>query len=120
MTSGANKRSLPNRPAKQCGDLGSGRRLLQQPDDKDVSQLNFQILRPSSLLVKSIAVFFTSVLSEGVVAMSVFAQLMRSTAGATAIEYGLIAALISIAAVTIMSTVGTNLSSTFNTVASYL
>jgi pilus assembly protein Flp/PilA len=52
--------------------------------------------------------------------MSVFAQLMRSTAGATAIEYGLIAALISIAAVTIMSTVGTNLSSTFNTVASYL
>jgi len=40
--------------------------------------------------------------------------------GATAIEYGLIAALISIAAVSIMSTVGHNLSTTFSTVASKL
>ena len=39
---------------------------------------------------------------------------------ATAIEYGLIAALISIAAVAVMSTVGTNLSSTFNTIAGKL
>jgi len=45
---------------------------------------------------------------------------MRNSGGATAIEYGLIAALISIAAVTVMSTVGTNLSTTFNTVAGYL
>ncbi len=37
--------------------------------------------------------------------------------GATAIEYGLIAALIAVAAVTVMSQVGTNLSSTFNTIA---
>jgi pilus assembly protein Flp/PilA len=48
------------------------------------------------------------------------ARLVADESGATAIEYGLIAALISIAAVTIMSTVGTNLSSTFNTVAGYL
>jgi pilus assembly protein Flp/PilA len=46
----------------------------------------------------------------------VFAVL-RDSSGVTAIEYGLIAALISIAAVTVMSTVGTNLSSVFNTVA---
>ena len=49
-----------------------------------------------------------------------FAKLLRNEDGATAIEYGLIAALISIAAVTIMSTVGTNLSSVFNTVATDL
>ena len=51
---------------------------------------------------------------------SFLASLLRDESGATAIEYGLIAALISIAAVTIMSTVGTNLSSTFNTVANSL
>ena len=40
--------------------------------------------------------------------------------GATAIEYGLIAALIAVAAVTVMGTVGTNLSSTFSSVATNL
>lgn len=43
--------------------------------------------------------------------------LLRDQSGVTAIEYGLIAALIAVAAVTVMGTVGTNLSSTFNTVA---
>lgn len=52
--------------------------------------------------------------------MSVFIQLMRSEGGATAIEYGLIAALIAVAAVVVMGTVGTNLSSTFSTVAASL
>jgi pilus assembly protein Flp/PilA len=46
--------------------------------------------------------------------------LMRNGGGATAIEYGLIAALIAVAAVVTMGTVGTNLSSTFSTVAGYL
>jgi pilus assembly protein Flp/PilA len=49
-----------------------------------------------------------------------FTKLMQDEAGVTAIEYGLIAALIAVAAVTIMATVGTNLSSTFNTVANKL
>ena len=49
-----------------------------------------------------------------------FTKLLRDEAGVTAIEYGLIAALIAVAAVTIMGTVGTNLSSTFNTVAGKL
>jgi pilus assembly protein Flp/PilA len=44
----------------------------------------------------------------------------RSEAGATAIEYGLIAALIAVAAVGVIGMVGTNLSSTFNTVANSL
>ena len=47
-------------------------------------------------------------------------QCLNDETGATAIEYGLIAALIAVAAVTIMGTVGTNLSSTFNTVATKL
>jgi pilus assembly protein Flp/PilA len=49
-----------------------------------------------------------------------FVKLFHDEDGATAIEYGLIAALIAVAAVTVMGTVGTNLSSTFNTVASAL
>jgi pilus assembly protein Flp/PilA len=47
-------------------------------------------------------------------------KLMRNEDGATAIEYGLIAALIAVAAVTIMGTVGSNLASTFTTVAGKL
>jgi len=47
-------------------------------------------------------------------------KLLANEDGATAIEYGLIAALIAVAAVVVMGTVGTNLSSTFNTVATSL
>jgi pilus assembly protein Flp/PilA len=49
-----------------------------------------------------------------------FVRLLNNEVGATAIEYGLIAALIAVAAVTVMGTVGTNLSSTFSTVATKL
>ena len=44
-------------------------------------------------------------------------KLMRDESGATAIEYGLIAALIAVAAITAMSSLGKNLSNTFNNVA---
>jgi pilus assembly protein Flp/PilA len=54
------------------------------------------------------------------IAFSSLEQLFAETSGATAIEYGLIAALIAVAAVGVMGTVGTNLSSTFNSVASAL
>jgi pilus assembly protein Flp/PilA len=47
-------------------------------------------------------------------------KLLRNEDGATAIEYGLIAALIAVAAVTVMGTVGTNLTNTFTTVAGKL
>jgi pilus assembly protein Flp/PilA len=47
-------------------------------------------------------------------------SLLKDEDGATAIEYGLIAALIAVAAVTIMGTVGQNLVSTFTTVAGKL
>jgi len=47
-------------------------------------------------------------------------KLLRDEEGATAIEYGLIAALVAVAAVAAMTTVGANLSTTFNSVASQL
>ena len=46
----------------------------------------------------------------------VFSRLLKNESGVTAIEYGLIAALIAVAAVVVMGTVGTNLSKTFSTV----
>lgn len=49
--------------------------------------------------------------------MKLFRDLVRNEAGATAIEYGLIAALIAVAAISAMTTLGSNLSDTFNKVA---
>ena len=46
--------------------------------------------------------------------------LVKDESGVTAIEYGLIAALIAVAAITIMGTVGTNLSGVFSKVAASL
>lgn len=43
-------------------------------------------------------------------------KLRRNEEGATAIEYGLIAALISVAAIAAMQSLGGELSTTFNTV----
>ena len=47
-------------------------------------------------------------------------RLMEDTNGVTAIEYGLIAALIAIAAIAAFTSVGTSLSSTFSYIASEL
>ena len=52
--------------------------------------------------------------------MRTFFNLVRDDKGATAIEYGLIAALIAVAAIGAMSSVGTKLSSTFNNVSDKL
>ena len=43
-----------------------------------------------------------------------FVALLRNTRGATAIEYGLIAALIAVAAIAAMQGLGNQLKSTFN------
>ena len=42
-------------------------------------------------------------------------KLLRDEAGATAIEYGLIAALIAVAAIGALGSLGNNLTNTFNT-----
>ena len=51
---------------------------------------------------------------------AVFSNLLRNESGVTAIEYGLIAALIAVAAIGAMGTVGGKLSSTFTDVANSL
>ena len=52
--------------------------------------------------------------------MKFFRKLRRNEEGATAIEYGLIAALIAVAAITAMSSLGEQLSTTFNKVSTEL
>jgi pilus assembly protein Flp/PilA len=49
-----------------------------------------------------------------------FAKLMNNSEGATAIEYGLIAALIAVAAIAAMRGIGTQLGTTFNNVSDEL
>jgi pilus assembly protein Flp/PilA len=52
--------------------------------------------------------------------MSKFIKLIRNNKGATAIEYGLIAALIAVAAIAAMQNIGSKLSETFNNVSDEL
>jgi pilus assembly protein Flp/PilA len=52
--------------------------------------------------------------------LSLVPRLLEDQDGVTAIEYALIASLIAIAAVVMMGTIGTNLTTTFSKVASSL
>ena len=52
--------------------------------------------------------------------MMLFKKLMKKEDGATAIEYGLIAALLSVVIIVAVTAVGTNLKTTFTSVASAL
>jgi pilus assembly protein Flp/PilA len=47
---------------------------------------------------------------------TLISRFAKNESGATAIEYGLIATLIAVAAITIMTTVGTSLVGTFTTI----
>ena len=50
--------------------------------------------------------------------MTILKKFLREQTGATAIEYGLIAALIAVAAIAAMQGLGTSLSGTFNSTSS--
>ena len=50
----------------------------------------------------------------------VIAKFLRDEDGATAIEYALIAALVSVAGITALTTMGTEVATMFNTVAGHL
>jgi len=52
--------------------------------------------------------------------MQVIKNFLADQSGATAIEYGLIAAGISVAIITVVGTVGTNLNSTFTSISTAL
>ena len=51
---------------------------------------------------------------------ALFAKFASDENGATAIEYGLIAALIAVVCITALTTIGTNLSASFQTIATAL
>jgi pilus assembly protein Flp/PilA len=51
---------------------------------------------------------------------NLLSRFVKDQAGVTAMEYGLIAALIAVVIITAVTTVGTNLTGTFNTVAGKL
>lgn len=52
--------------------------------------------------------------------MTLITRMLKNESGATAIEYGLIAALIAVAIIAAASLIGTNLSGTFSNVADNL
>jgi pilus assembly protein Flp/PilA len=51
---------------------------------------------------------------------NIFSRFVRDESGATAIEYGLIAALIAVVVITALTTIGTNLKADFTSVATAL
>jgi pilus assembly protein Flp/PilA len=58
----------------------------------------------------------SEITGKGWVMKKLFARFMQDESGATAIEYGLIAAGISVAIVTVVGTVGSGLKTTFTSV----
>ena len=58
--------------------------------------------------------------NQGAKTMSKFLKLIKNSEGATAIEYGLIAALIAVAAIGAMQGIGNKLNTTFNNVSNHL
>ena len=51
---------------------------------------------------------------------NLISRFVRDESGATAIEYGLIAALIAVVVITALTSIGSNLSAKFNTIATNL
>jgi pilus assembly protein Flp/PilA len=62
----------------------------------------------------------STVIQFGRVSMTIFSRFMKDESGATAIEYGLIAAIVGVGIIAVLKNVRTGLQSTFNTVNSEL
>ncbi len=58
--------------------------------------------------------------SENRLMLRLLKNLLSDETGATAVEYGLIAALIALAAVSALTNIGRNLATTFNTISTKL
>jgi pilus assembly protein Flp/PilA len=61
-----------------------------------------------------------AIVVQGALTMNTFARFVKDESGATAIEYGLIAACISVAIIAVVQGVGTKLNSTFTSVSNAL
>jgi pilus assembly protein Flp/PilA len=77
---------------------------------------------PTAKTSAAVAVGFAKATKKtgSVVMKTFFARFAQDESGATAIEYGLIAALIAVAAISAMTTLGTKLTSTFTAVSNQL
>lgn len=64
-----------------------------------------------------IKIFVTIIISNTEDIMNTINNFFREDAGVTAIEYGLIAALIAVVIIGAVTTIGTNLNTTFTTIA---
>jgi pilus assembly protein Flp/PilA len=73
----------------------------------------------SEVMMNSLSALLTQITKEAVERTTV-SRTIQDQKGVTAIEYGLIAALIAVAAVAVMGTAGTNLSGVFSQVAASL
>jgi pilus assembly protein Flp/PilA len=70
--------------------------------------------RPRAL--RKLTLGHSSVRQQGAIVMNALMRVLRDESGATAIEYGLIAAGISIAIIAVVKGIGTQLNITFNSV----
>jgi pilus assembly protein Flp/PilA len=59
-------------------------------------------------------------MDQGVLAMKILSRFLKDQSGATAIEYGLLAAGISVAIIVVVQGLGTKLNATFTTVSNAL
>jgi pilus assembly protein Flp/PilA len=66
------------------------------------------------------AEYLAAARAEENIMLAIFSKLTRDDSGATAIEYGLIAALISVVIIVAIQSVGTNLQNVFSGVANAL
>ena len=84
--------------------------------------LQLSVLRFHSNLLACCAgvIFFRCTSHMGDQKMAKFVKLLKNKKGATAIEYGLIAALIAVAAIGAMQGIGNKLNTTFNNVSNSL
>ena len=80
----------------------------------------FCLPRLSAAVSHGLRQFFIGATSMLAIMVAIFSSILRDQSGATAIEYGLIAALISVVIISAITAVGTGLAETFSSVSSAL
>jgi pilus assembly protein Flp/PilA len=81
---------------------------------------NFRFVRVATISRKTLPVILAAISRKEIIMKAIFVNFLADDAGATAIEYGLIAALIAVVIITGVTAVGTQLSTTFTNLAGNL
>src|SRR3954449_603196 len=111
-----------NRQVKRSFDyqrLGLSALTFRQPSAVTFSQGSLGSFKPSCMWTSRWRAV-TPLFGTKEKTMSKFLKLIKNNKGATAIEYGLIAALIAVAAIGAMQGIGNKLNTTFNNVSNHL